>query len=127
MADQVAIMLKFCKSADQAASQRELEKWIGKQLAKSNPLFLGDDDEELSTIFEIYLHDPSEATAIAKELAEKEEVEYAHEPAKRATKSAVRVAMPLSRCKVSSAVRSTASSVDTRQDTLAKTASPSNR
>ena len=84
MVDRIAIMLKFCKSGDQNTRQRELEQWIGKPLAKSNPLFPGDDDEELSTIFEIYLHDPSEAKAIAKQLSEKEEVEYAHEPADRA-------------------------------------------
>jgi hypothetical protein len=87
MVDQALIMLKFRKSADQAARQRELEKWIGKQLAKSKPLFPGDEDDELSTIFEIYVHDPSEAQAIANELAEREEVEYAHEPAERAPKS----------------------------------------
>lgn len=87
MADQAAIMLKFCKSANQAARMRELESWLGEQLVKSNPLFPGDEDEQLSTVFEIYLRDPSEAKAIARELAEKEEVEYAHEPAERAPSS----------------------------------------
>ncbi len=87
MADHVAIMVKFCKSADQSARQRELEQWLGKQLTKSNPLFPGDDDDELSTMFEIYLRDPSEAKAIAKQLAETEEVAYAHEPAEPKPKS----------------------------------------
>ena len=87
MVDQAPIMVKFRKSADQSARQRELEKWIGNQLAKSKPLFPEDDDDELSTMFEIYLHDPCAAKAVANELAEKEEVEYAHEPAERSPKS----------------------------------------
>lgn len=80
---QPAVMLKFLSPGSASARNDEIKVWLGDDLVESKPLFPDADDEQLSTIFEIYLKDGIRVGDIINKLQRQSAVEYAHVPANR--------------------------------------------
>ena len=83
MADPTPIMVKFTTPGKVAKLQRAILGWVGEQLLESKQVFPDSEDDELSTMFEVYLKSGCDALPIAEQLQGQKEIEYAHLPADR--------------------------------------------
>lgn len=83
MADNPAIIVKFKTQANQLASANRLNELVGQAAERVEPVFPGDDSDELGAVFEVRLNNFANSQRILHELETLDEIEYAHEPAKR--------------------------------------------
>ena len=83
MVDRPAIIVKFKTQANQMASIKRLNELVGPSADKVEPVFPGDDSDDLGAVFEVQLHESTESKELLGELEELDEIEYAHEPAPR--------------------------------------------
>ncbi len=83
MADKPAIIVKFKTQANQLASIKRLNELVGQAVDKVEPIFPGDESEDLACLFEVQLHEDAGAKELLSELEDLDEIEYAHEPSER--------------------------------------------
>lgn len=85
MSDESLIIVKFLKESDQETRQAEIRDLVGETIEKLQPLFPGDESEELSTLFELYVRDEDKVANVVKTLQQHRDIEYAHTPSDRKT------------------------------------------
>ncbi len=83
MADKPQIIVKFKTQANQSASIKRLNELVGKIAHKVEPVFPGDDGDDLGALFEVRLREAAGSKKLVGELEDLDEIEYAHEPAER--------------------------------------------
>ena len=83
MVDKPAIIVKFKTQANQSASVERLNELVGQVAEKVEPVFPGDDSDDLGALFEVQLREAAESKKLLGELEDLDEIEYAHEPSKR--------------------------------------------
>lgn len=88
MAHKPQIIVKFKRQSNQTASIKRLNELVGKFADKVEPVFPGDDSDDLGALFEVRLREAAASKELVGELEDLDEIEYAHEPADRGPKKA---------------------------------------
>ena len=86
MAQRPVVVVKFRRKASQPKRCAELAGLLGDDLAAAEPLFPGDAEPELASLFQVTLRPKASVPELIGRLQRDARVEYAHEPAERATK-----------------------------------------
>jgi hypothetical protein len=78
--------VKFRRKAAQSKRCAELEGLLGADLEAAEPLFQGEKEPDLASLFQVTLRPRAKIREVVERLQCDERVEYAHEPAERAPK-----------------------------------------
>ena len=87
MSDGPLIIVKFRNMAPQSERCEKLLTLVGNDLEVAEPLFPGEEEPELGSLFQVKLRDRSNVPDVLGQLSVEQDVEYAHEPAERRPKS----------------------------------------
>jgi hypothetical protein len=81
------VVVKFRRTAPQPKRCAELAGILGDDLRAAEPLFPGESEPELASLFQITLRPSASVGDVVGRLQGDARIEYAHEPADRSTKS----------------------------------------
>lgn len=86
MAAQPVVVVKFRRKAAQTKRCAELEGLVGADLQAAEPLFPGEKEPELASLFQLTLRPRAKVSDVVGRLQRDKRVEYAHQPAERSAK-----------------------------------------
>jgi hypothetical protein len=81
------VVVKFRRKAAQTKRCAELAGLVGPDLAAAEPLFPGETEPELASLFQVTLRQRAKVRDVVGRLQRDKRVEYAHEPAERSPKA----------------------------------------
>ncbi len=87
MAELPVVVVKFRRKAAQGKRCQELKGLLGSDLKAAEPLFPGDSEPELASLFQVTLRPSAQVRKVVGRLQGDERVEYAHQPAERSAKA----------------------------------------
>ena len=89
MGAQPVVVVKFRRKAAQTKRCAELEGLLGADLKAAEPLFPGESEPDLASLFQVTLRPSAKVRDVVGLLQSDKRVEYAHEPAERTAKRRV--------------------------------------
>ena len=89
MAELPVVVVKFRRKALQTKRCAELAGLLGEDLKAAEPLFPGDAEPALASLFQVTLRPTASIRKLLGRLQSDKRVEYAHEPAQRSAKARV--------------------------------------
>ena len=81
--DAPVLIVKFQRFADQTERCTKLLELAGDESASVEPLFPGEEEPELGSLFQLTVDARTDLKGLLAALDREDEVEYAHEPATR--------------------------------------------